>query len=50
MTLARSTGAVMIVVGTADIKPAAAISAVDRGSVVRLGIIVNMSFLDASYA
>jgi hypothetical protein len=50
MTLARSTGAVISVVGTADMNPAQASSAVDRRSVVRLGVSANISFLEASYA
>lgn len=50
MTLARSTGAVTKVVGTAERKPAAANSGVDRCSDVRFGVRAKIIFLDASYA
>lgn len=49
-TLALSTGAVMRVVGTADINPAAANSAVDKELLVLLGVNAIISFLEASYA
>jgi len=49
-TLARSTGAVTSVVGTAERKPAAANSAVERLSEVRLGVKVLIKALDVSYA
>jgi hypothetical protein len=49
-TLARSTGAVTNVVGTADRKPAAASSGVESVESVRLGTTDRISLLEASYA
>ena len=49
-TFARSTGAVMKVVGTAERKPAAASSGIDRASVARLGVREKINFFEASYA
>ena len=49
-TLARSTGAVTNVVGTADRKPAAASSPVESAELVRFGVNARMSRLEASYA
>lgn len=49
-TLARSTGAVISVVGTAERNPAVASSAVDSDSEVRLGVKAKISRFDASYA
>lgn len=49
-TFARSTGAVTRVVGTADMKPAAASSAVERDASFRLGVKVYIRALEASYA
>jgi hypothetical protein len=40
----------MSVVGTADMKPAAASSAVESFSDVRLGVSVSIKLLEASYA
>jgi hypothetical protein len=47
-TLARSTGAVIRVVGTADRKPAVASSAVDSFSLVLLGVKDKISCLEVS--
>lgn len=49
-TLALSTGAVMRVVGTADMNPAVASSTVDSDWLVRLGVSEKMIFLEVSYA
>lgn len=49
-TFARSTGAVTRVVGTADRKPAVASSVVESLSLVRFGVRLKMSCLEASYA
>jgi hypothetical protein len=48
--LARSTGAVIKVVGTADRKPAAASSLVESAESLRVGVKVRINRLEASYA
>lgn len=48
--MARSTGAVTNVVGTAERKPAVANSGMDRASDVRFGVSAKISFFETSYA
>lgn len=49
-TFARSTGAVISVVGTAEKKPAAASSGIDNSLLTRFGVSLRMSSFEVSYA